>query len=103
ERAQFLERHPAVEIDLAGEVDDRHAAAADLAHDLVAPDHAHSARHGRLLGDVLRPTNVLPTREPVPSRTDAFPHQYPPARHGAVARAPAPPAAAPQCPTHRAP
>ena len=38
--AQLLERDLPVEVGLAREVDDRHPAAADLAQDLVAPDHA---------------------------------------------------------------
>ena len=38
EQPQLLERDVALEVGLAGEVDDRHPAAADLAHDLVAVD-----------------------------------------------------------------
>ncbi len=38
EQPQFLERDVALEVGLAGEVDDRHPAVADLAHDLVAVD-----------------------------------------------------------------
>ena len=45
ERAQLLERDDAVEVGLAREVDDRHAAAADLADDLVAADGLHDVRH----------------------------------------------------------
>ena len=45
ERAQLLERDEAVEVGLAREVDDRHAAAADLPQDLVAADGLHDVRH----------------------------------------------------------
>ena len=38
---ELLERDEAVEVGLAGEVDHRHAAATDLAQDLVAADGAH--------------------------------------------------------------
>src|SRR5947209_20554030 len=38
ETAQLLERHLAVEVRLAGDVHDRHAAAPDLPQDLVPPD-----------------------------------------------------------------
>ena len=38
ERAQLLERHQAVKLALAREVDDRHAAAAEFLEDLVAAD-----------------------------------------------------------------
>ena len=40
--AELLERGVAVEVELAGEVDARHAAAAEFTHDLVAAD-AHRA------------------------------------------------------------
>ena len=47
EPAQLLERDLAVEVGLPREVDDRHAAAADLAQDLIATDcsraHGHRA------------------------------------------------------------
>ena len=43
ERAELLERDEAVEVGLAGEVHHRHAAAADLAEDLVAADCLHEA------------------------------------------------------------
>ena len=38
QRAELLERRVAVEVELAGEVHARHAAAAELPHDLVAAD-----------------------------------------------------------------
>ena len=41
---ELLERREAVEVELAGEVDARHAAAAELPHDLVAAD-----AHGLIL------------------------------------------------------
>ena len=73
----------------------------DLAHDLVASDHARYARQRRLLGDVLRPTNVLPSREPVPSPTDAFSHQFSSARHRARPWLAGGPVASPRQPTSR--
>ena len=45
ERRQLLERDEAVEVGLAREVDHRHAAAADLAEDLVAADRLQDVRH----------------------------------------------------------
>jgi len=45
EGAQLLERHEAVEVGLAREVDHRHAAATHLAQDLVATDGLHDVRH----------------------------------------------------------
>ena len=45
ERAELLQRDEAVEVGLAGEVDHRHAAATDLAEDLVAADRLHDLRH----------------------------------------------------------
>ena len=45
ERGELLERDEAVEVGLAGEVDHRHAAATDLAEDLVAPDGLQDVRH----------------------------------------------------------
>ena len=45
ERRQLLERDEAVEVGLAGEVDHRHAAAPDLAEDLVAADGLQDVRH----------------------------------------------------------
>ena len=43
--AELLERDEAVEVGLAREVDHGHAAAADLAEDLVAADGLHDVRH----------------------------------------------------------
>ena len=40
QRGQLLERHQAVEVGLAREIDGRHAAAAELAHELVPADRA---------------------------------------------------------------
>ena len=48
ERAQLLERDEAVEVGLARQVHQRHAAAAELAEDLVAADRLHDVRHSRL-------------------------------------------------------
>ena len=46
-RGELLERHVAVEVGLPGQVDERHAAPADLTEQLVAPDGArHGAGHG---------------------------------------------------------
>ena len=43
--AELLERDEAVEVGLAGEVDHGHAAAPDLAEDLVSPDGLQDVRH----------------------------------------------------------
>ena len=45
QRPQLLQRGVAVEVELAGEMDTRHAAAAELPHDLVAAD-----AHQRIFG-----------------------------------------------------
>ena len=45
EGPELLERDVAAEVGLAGEVHHRHAAAPDLAHDLVAADDARSVAH----------------------------------------------------------
>ena len=45
ERAQLLERDEAVQVGLAREVDHRHAAASELAQDLVTADGLHDVRH----------------------------------------------------------
>ncbi len=45
ERRELLQRDQAVEVGLAREVDDGHAAAPDLAQDLVAADRAQNLGH----------------------------------------------------------
>jgi hypothetical protein len=45
ERGELLERDEAVEVGLAGEIDHRHAAASDLAEDLVAADRLQDVGH----------------------------------------------------------
>ena len=63
ERPELLERDEAVQVGLAGEVDQGHAAAADLAEDLVAPDRLQSPRAP---GPAFRALNV----DPSPSRPE---------------------------------
>src|SRR4029079_18511260 len=45
ERGELLQRHEPVEVVLPREVDDRHAAATELADDAVAPDCPDEIRH----------------------------------------------------------
>ena len=47
EAAQLLERDLTIQVGLAGGVHDRHAAATNLAQDLVATDRAHEIKVSR--------------------------------------------------------
>jgi hypothetical protein len=68
-RGQQLERHPAVQPDVAGLVDDAHAAAADHRLDLVVGEGGPRLEEG-LLGTDHQPTGQPhPPQKRAPART----------------------------------
>ena len=81
--AELLQRHEAVEIGLAGEIDHRHPAPADLPQDLVAADRLQHFRHQDAAITVVCPGNV--TRRPVRDRRDAVRRHQPCAQHRGLA------------------